>query len=171
MCYVDVAGHVVVVNRSPLRLAWDTHFVGDLRAVNNNFLDMVRLKSNHSLENWTPVSARRLSAKSEQNAAAPSASATCGRASDEPFKWAVRLRARDGIEFDFIADEVGATPGSSGHERKRARLGQGNGADMRRPLLRNNRRSFVAQAGTTSARPCLTTPSSQRRKRTGASRC
>lgn len=101
----DVAGHVVVVNRSPLRLAWDTHFVGDLRAVNNNFLDMVRLKSNHSVENWAPISARRLTG-ADAETAAPSASATCGRAKEEPFKWAVRLRARDGIEFDFIADEV-----------------------------------------------------------------
>jgi thioredoxin reductase len=39
--------HVLVKRR--LRFAWDTHFPGDLRAVNNNILDMYQLKSIHSI--------------------------------------------------------------------------------------------------------------------------
>ncbi|OAF70427.1 hypothetical protein A3Q56_01838 [Intoshia linei] len=31
--------------RRPVRLSWDSHFVGDLRAINNNLLDMFHLKS------------------------------------------------------------------------------------------------------------------------------
>ncbi|XP_077999203.1 FAD-dependent oxidoreductase domain-containing protein 2-like [Glandiceps talaboti] len=46
-----LAGHAAVVilfGGAPLKLAWDTHFVGDLRAVNNTILDMYQLKSLHS---------------------------------------------------------------------------------------------------------------------------
>lgn len=34
--------------RSPIKHAWNTHFPGDLRAVNNQFLDMFQLKSLHA---------------------------------------------------------------------------------------------------------------------------
>lgn len=40
----DTAGIVHVYSRRPLRHAWDTHFVGDVRAVNNNIIDMYALK-------------------------------------------------------------------------------------------------------------------------------
>lgn len=48
----DIAGHAAVVRllespTSPMKLAWQTHYVGDLRAINNTFLDMVQLKSMH----------------------------------------------------------------------------------------------------------------------------
>jgi len=33
----------------PVQLAWDTHYVGDLRAVNNNYLDLYQLKSQHGM--------------------------------------------------------------------------------------------------------------------------
>jgi len=33
----------------PVTLAWDTHYVGNLRAVNNNFLDLYQLKSQHGM--------------------------------------------------------------------------------------------------------------------------
>lgn len=35
----------------PLKLAWETHFVGNLRAINNNFLDTYQLKSQNALLN------------------------------------------------------------------------------------------------------------------------
>lgn len=34
--------------REPIRHAWNTHFPGDLRAVNNTILDMYELKSLHA---------------------------------------------------------------------------------------------------------------------------
>ncbi|CAK6960351.1 FAD-dependent oxidoreductase domain-containing protein 2 [Scomber scombrus] len=39
------ASHVHMVSRSPVRLAWQTHYVGDLRAVNNELIDTYQLKS------------------------------------------------------------------------------------------------------------------------------
>ena len=73
----------------------------------DNFLDMVRLKSSHAIENWQPVAVRKITPEAVvAKEVAPSASATCGRDPEEHFKWAVRVSARDGIEFDFIADEV-----------------------------------------------------------------
>ncbi len=39
--------HVALDNR-PVKHAWQTHFVGDLRAINNNILDMYQLKSLHA---------------------------------------------------------------------------------------------------------------------------
>nr|XP_006813221.1 PREDICTED: FAD-dependent oxidoreductase domain-containing protein 2-like [Saccoglossus kowalevskii] len=43
------AGIIHVFNRHPVKFSWDTHFVGHLRAVNNNLLDMYHLKSLHAL--------------------------------------------------------------------------------------------------------------------------
>lgn len=46
-----VAGFVHVLGRTPPRFAWDTHFVGDVRAVNNDIFDMYQLKSMHAVLN------------------------------------------------------------------------------------------------------------------------
>jgi hypothetical protein len=43
------AAHVHVFLNKPLKMAWESHFVGDLRAVNNNLLDMYQLKSLHAV--------------------------------------------------------------------------------------------------------------------------
>lgn len=46
-----LAGHAAVVHiliRHPVRHAWETHFPGDLRAINNTILDMYMLKSLHA---------------------------------------------------------------------------------------------------------------------------
>ena len=47
-----LAGHAAVVHlftgKEPIKHAWDTHFVGDLRAVYKSVLDMYQLKSMHS---------------------------------------------------------------------------------------------------------------------------
>ncbi|XP_070559155.1 FAD-dependent oxidoreductase domain-containing protein 2-like [Ptychodera flava] len=47
-----LAGSAALIHmctRTPVTLAWDTHFVGNLRAVNNSILDMYHLKSLHAL--------------------------------------------------------------------------------------------------------------------------
>lgn len=38
----------IALDNQPVKLAWQTHFVGDLRAINNTVLDMYQLKSLHS---------------------------------------------------------------------------------------------------------------------------
>ncbi|XP_077982328.1 FAD-dependent oxidoreductase domain-containing protein 2-like [Glandiceps talaboti] len=47
-----IAGSAALIHmatRTPVIMAWDTHFVGHLRAVNNGILDMYHLKSLHAL--------------------------------------------------------------------------------------------------------------------------
>jgi thioredoxin reductase len=41
------AGVIYIAVRPPLKMAWQTHFAGDLRAINNTILDMFQLKSQH----------------------------------------------------------------------------------------------------------------------------
>ena len=46
-----ISGHAAIIHilvRRPVRHAWQTHFVGDLRAINNTVLDMYQLKSLHA---------------------------------------------------------------------------------------------------------------------------
>lgn len=46
-----LANHAAIVHLlvgEPIRFAWQTHYVGDLRAVNNSILDMYQLKSLHA---------------------------------------------------------------------------------------------------------------------------
>lgn len=43
------AAVIHVAGPSSIRMAWKSHFVGDLRAVNNNFLDTYQLKSQNAL--------------------------------------------------------------------------------------------------------------------------
>ena len=51
----DKAAYIHVLTERPVRHAWDTHFVGDLRAVNASFLDMYQLKSLHATLGFRPV--------------------------------------------------------------------------------------------------------------------
>ncbi|MFC4031825.1 NAD(P)-binding domain-containing protein [Streptomyces polygonati] len=46
---IETASVIHVAGPGALRLAWQTHFVGHLRAVNNNFLDTYQLKSQNAL--------------------------------------------------------------------------------------------------------------------------
>lgn len=46
---IGTSAAVHVAGRSPIRLAWKTHFVGHLRAVNNNLLDTYQLKSQNAI--------------------------------------------------------------------------------------------------------------------------
>lgn len=45
----SVAAFVHVLIKHPVKMAWETHFVGDLRAVNNNIFDLYQLKSLHAV--------------------------------------------------------------------------------------------------------------------------
>ena len=47
LCELTQATHVMSPNK--IRFAWKTHFVGHLRAVNNNFLDTYQLKSQNAV--------------------------------------------------------------------------------------------------------------------------
>ncbi|MEM9636317.1 MAG: NAD(P)-binding domain-containing protein [Pseudomonadota bacterium] len=46
---VEHAASIHVMSPNPVRFAWQTHFVGHLRAVNNNFLDTYQLKSQNAV--------------------------------------------------------------------------------------------------------------------------
>lgn len=56
---VGVAAVIHMVSRRPIRMAWKTRFVGDLRAINNDFLDTYRLKSQNVVIDGQVVSMRR----------------------------------------------------------------------------------------------------------------
>lgn len=47
------AAVVHLVSPNQITFAWNTHYVGDLRAVRNNILDMYQLKSQHAILNGT----------------------------------------------------------------------------------------------------------------------
>lgn len=46
---VETASVIHVAGPGSIRMAWQTHFVGNLRAVNNNFLDTYQLKSQNAI--------------------------------------------------------------------------------------------------------------------------
>lgn len=46
---IQSAAVIHIISQETVRFAWQTHYVGDLRAVNNNFLDTYQLKSQNAL--------------------------------------------------------------------------------------------------------------------------
>ncbi len=46
---IPTAASIHLASPTPLRMAWQTHFVGNLRAVNNNLLDTYQLKSQNAI--------------------------------------------------------------------------------------------------------------------------
>tara|TARA_B110000483_G_scaffold65319_1_gene81649 strand:- start:2627 stop:4351 length:1725 start_codon:yes stop_codon:yes gene_type:complete len=48
----DVAAFIHVVGKGALKFAWQTHYPGHLRAINNDFLDTYQLKSQNGLINF-----------------------------------------------------------------------------------------------------------------------
>ena len=56
---VETAAVIHVASPEPLNLAWKTHFVGHLRAVNNNFLDTYQLKSQNAVIDATILKVER----------------------------------------------------------------------------------------------------------------
>ncbi len=61
---MESAAVIHVAGPSAIRLAWRTHFVGHLRAVNNNFLDSYQLKSQNALLDGTVVRIERTNEQS-----------------------------------------------------------------------------------------------------------
>lgn len=52
-CLIPTASVVHVASPEPIKMAWRTHYVGHLRAVNNNFLDTYQLKSQNAVLDCT----------------------------------------------------------------------------------------------------------------------
>jgi thioredoxin reductase len=46
---ISAASMIHLVSPSSIKMAWKTHYVGDLRAINNNFLDTYQLKSQNAV--------------------------------------------------------------------------------------------------------------------------
>jgi thioredoxin reductase len=55
---VETAAKIHLASPNPIRMAWKTHFVGDLRAVNNNILDTYHLKSQNAILDGTIINIR-----------------------------------------------------------------------------------------------------------------
>lgn len=56
---METTASIHLASPNPLRLAWQTHFVGHLRAVNNNILDSYHLKSQNAVLDATVQEIRR----------------------------------------------------------------------------------------------------------------
>ena len=56
---VETAAVIHVAGPGSVKMAWRTHYVGHLRAVNNNFLDTYQLKSQNAILDGTVVSVER----------------------------------------------------------------------------------------------------------------
>jgi thioredoxin reductase len=56
---VETAAVIHVAGPGSMRMAWRTHYVGHLRAVNNNFLDTYQLKSQNAILDGTVASIER----------------------------------------------------------------------------------------------------------------
>jgi thioredoxin reductase len=57
---VGVTASIHMLSPNPIRMAWKTHYVGDLRAVNNNLLDTYQLKSQNTIIDANLQSIERL---------------------------------------------------------------------------------------------------------------
>lgn len=56
---IETAAVIHLASPNPLRMAWKTHFVGDLRACNNNVLDTYQLKLQNAVIDGTITSIKR----------------------------------------------------------------------------------------------------------------
>ena len=56
---IETTQAIHVMSPEPVKFAWNTHFVGHLRAVNNNFLDTYQLKSQNALIDAKPMKIER----------------------------------------------------------------------------------------------------------------
>ena len=87
---IEHAASIHVMSPNPVRFAWQTHFVGHLRAVNNNFLDTYQLKSQNAV-----IDAKAL--KIEKT--------------DGVYTVTAQMRAADGHEIVLTYDKVIACTG------------------------------------------------------------
>lgn len=60
---IATAAKIHLASPHPIRMAWKTHFVGNLRAVNNNILDTYQLKSQNAILDATILKIERQEAK------------------------------------------------------------------------------------------------------------
>jgi thioredoxin reductase len=60
---IETAAVIHVASPNPLQMSWRTHFVGHLRAVNNNFLDTYQLKSQNAVLDATVDKIERVDGK------------------------------------------------------------------------------------------------------------
>jgi thioredoxin reductase len=88
---IPTAALIHIASPNPLALAWKTHFVGHLRAVNNNFLDTYQLKS--------------------QNAILDASVEKIERREDGKYVVSLRYAHADGEREDLIYDRVIACTG------------------------------------------------------------
>lgn len=58
---INITRNIHVCSPNPVRLAWKTHFVGDVRALNNNFLDTYQLKSQNTILDATVLEIKKTS--------------------------------------------------------------------------------------------------------------
>jgi thioredoxin reductase len=56
---IETAAVIHVASPNPIKMAWKTHFPGNLRAVNNNFLDTYQLKSQNAILDATITQIQR----------------------------------------------------------------------------------------------------------------
>jgi len=52
---IEHAAAIHVMSPNPIKFAWDTHFVGHVRAVNTNFIDTYQLKSQNAVVDAEPM--------------------------------------------------------------------------------------------------------------------
>ncbi len=52
---IEHAASIHVMSPNPIKFAWNTHFVGHVRAVNNNFIDTYQLKSQNAVVDAEPI--------------------------------------------------------------------------------------------------------------------
>ncbi len=56
---IETTQAIHVMSPNPVKLAWNSHFVGHLRAVNSNFLDTYQLKSQNAMLDASPMKFER----------------------------------------------------------------------------------------------------------------
>jgi thioredoxin reductase len=57
---IETTAYIHVAGRSSIKLAWQTHYVGHLRAVNNNILDSYQLKSQNAILDGDVISIEKV---------------------------------------------------------------------------------------------------------------
>ncbi|ONI74954.1 pyridine nucleotide-disulfide oxidoreductase [Actinosynnema sp. ALI-1.44] len=101
---IETAAVIHVAGPNSLRLAWQTHFVGHLRAVNNNFLDTYQLKSQNAILDGHVL---RIREDGDGFVASVSFSRADGVVKDIPYD---RVIACTGFRLDTSIFSDGCTP-------------------------------------------------------------
>lgn len=101
-----------VVSPSSVRMAWKTHYVGDLRAINNNFLDTYQLKSQNAVLDAT---VEKIARRPDGGYVVTFAYAHAeGEVEDLPYDRVIRAT---GFGFDASVFDADAAPALAVHDR------------------------------------------------------